>query len=316
MAPDDQQQAVVEPQAPEAPSQDDQEWEAAAQDFKAEAGLKPEEAKPNEDAKVPKDPETPATPGAEDNKPPEGEATLEEQAAEATPQDTTIRDQRAIQRELLEDQKAMRDDIRKEMFADLDKKNQLVDADGDPITKPEDLLAIINPNTKKPFTLTQATAYLLQWRQKTDDEINEAEKQIEQIAETQLSIKDQADNVLAKYSGLLKEKPELGKALWESYAETLEKNEDSGIIIRAPQSLEKFADIALKGHQEAFEARQAAAQAPAPTPEQVQQEEKQKEVIKKQTRSDREDIFSGGKTETMDEEEKEWAKVAKEHYEG
>lgn len=319
MAPDDQQPTVVEPQTPEAPSQDDQEWEAAAQDYKAEAGLKPEEKKPNEDPKVPKDPETPATPGAEDNKSPEGEANPEEAVAAPAPQDTTIRDQRAVQREILEDQRVMKEDIRKEMFADLEKENQLVDSDGDPINKPEDLLGIVNPNTKEPFTLAEATAYLLQWRQSADAKINEAEKQIEQIADTQLSVKDQAENVLTKYGELLKEKPELGKALWDQYEATLEKNEESGIIIKAPVSLEKLADLALGPHQEALEARKAAQPATpapvAPTAEELAEQAKQKDAEKKQTRSDRADIIGGGKTETMDEEEKEWAKVAKEHYE-
>lgn len=318
MTPTDQP-VVAEPTVtPEAPSQDDQEWEQAAQDFKSEAGLKEEEKKPNEDPKVQKDPENPLAPGAEATTPPEGEPTAPEAAPQPTPQDTAVRDQRAIQRELLEDQKAMRDDIREKMFADLDTKNQLVDSDGDPITKPEDLLNIVNQNTGEAFTLAEATAYLLQWRQTRDSEIDAAEKTIEEVAEIQLSIKDQADNVLAKYSELLKDQPELGKELWESYAETLEKNEDTGIITKAPQSLERFADIALKGHQAAFEARKAAATATplAPTAEEVQEDEKQKQVVKKQKRSDREDIVSGGKTETMDAEEKEWAKAAKELYEG
>jgi len=312
MAPDDQQ-VVAEPAVtPEVPSQDDQEWEQAAQDFKSEVGIK-EEAKPNEAPKVQEDSKTPAEGGAEAVTPPEGDLAPEA-TPEPTPQDTTVRDQRAIQREIIEDQKAMKEDIRNEMFKDA--APQLLDKDGDPINAPEDLLKIINPNTGEPFTAQEATAYFLQWRMDADKKVEDVEKQIEQIADVQLSIKDQADNVLTKYGALLKEKPELGKMLWDTYAETLEKNEESGIITRAPQSLERFADIALSGHQEAFEARQAAAQPPAPTPEAVQQQEKQKEVVKKQTRSDREDIFSGGKTETMDAEEKEWAKAAKEHYEG
>lgn len=303
----------------------DQEWEQAGQDFISEhAPAKPEEKKaeqtPSEQKPAEKD-------GENEQKPAEGaEKTTEtqtdtddkksdeEQGAgddskkkdeSAEPDDSAAtREARATQREIEADQRAMQEDIRKEMFSDM--PTELKDADGDPIRTVEDVQRLINPSTKKPFTKEEATAWLLTAQQHLEKEIGKTDKQIEQIAEVNITIRDEADNIRTKYKELLGEVPGLFKKVWGEYQKTLTTDEKSGIITKAPVSLEQFFDVALAPYAERAE-------------ELAKQDEndskKAQETRKNNDQSDRTDITSGGKSDTMDPEEKEWAEAGKKYYE-
>lgn len=313
--------------APEAPAADvelseEDEWAAASADFAQDKGIKAEEVKENPgdtDKPAATGPDGDAKPGDDPNKaakpadaPAADDAKKDTPAAPADQSDPTLRDQRTIQRELAEDQKSTREDIRKEMFGDV--KTQLEDADGDPINTIQDVQKLQNPNTGKPFTYEEAALYLLQAQNHLTKTIQDAEAQIEQIADVNLSLKDEADNVSSKYGAMLKAMPRLQKQLWSEYEKTLIKDEKSGIITKAPVSLERFYDVSLAGYIKLAEQMQATADAQEQAGKQVAQA--QSTVQRVQTRSDRADIFGGGKTDTTDPEEAEWAKVAKQHYEG
>lgn len=313
----------TEPVAPATPAPDTStaEWENAAKDFAIDKGLQPSEpAKPTEPAEPAKPEEKPAeaTPAVPDNETPEQKAEREKKEAEAKPaEEPAPRDEvasraRSAQREMAAERQALAEDIRKELFSDV--KNELLDSDGDPIRTVADVMKLVNPNTGKPFTSDEATMYLFEAQKHLDQTMASVEKQVEQIAETNLSLKDQSDNVLAKYGDLLKSMPGLRDQIWAEFSKTLEKDEKSGIITKAPVSLENFYDIALQPWAkmsqklEADEAANAAAEA--------EKAKQQEEINQKKTQSDRGDIFSAGKSDTMDPEEKEWANAAKQYYEG
>jgi hypothetical protein len=284
-------------QAPVVDATEDKEWEQAAEDFSK--GVDPIEKK-----EEPKDDKVQEDGGKDDTEPketPEEKAEAEKPKEEPKVEDNpVIREQRAVQREIAEDQKAMKEDIRKEMFGDV--PTQLLDADGDPIRTIADMQKLLNPNTQKPFTEEEAAAYLFQAQKHLEEQLKEVEQKVDSIAEVNLSIKDQSDNVRTKYGGLLNAMPDLRKAVWAEFEKTLKKDEKSGIIIEAPVSLERFYDIALQPY-----ANYAAKLKKEDAQRQAEEDKKQQS----QDKTDRTDIFSGGKSDTKDAEEKEWEAAAK-----
>jgi hypothetical protein len=225
----------------------------------------------------------------------------------------TVRETRAIQREYAAEEKAMRDDIRKELFDGV--TNTIYDADGDPVRTIEDVMKLTNPVTKttelpegRPFTQDEAAAWLLQAQQYKNQTVATVEKQIEEIAETNLSLKDQVENIREKYGEFLKTHPDIRDEIWAEYKETMTTDAKTGYITKAPVNMERFYDVSLKGHiqTETQLADKTAAEQAA---------EKAKEETKKvQTRTDREDIFSAGKSDTGSKEDNEWSKAADAYY--
>lgn len=238
------------------------------------------------------------------------EAADEAAEAENGAPDTTAISARVAAREAAQAVEAVKSDIRTKMFAEV--PQVLQDADGDPIKSIDDVVKLINPRTKEPFTEEEAASWLLSAQQQFNQNLTQVEKQIDQIAEVQVDLKDQADMLTYEYGELLKEMPELQEQLWTEYEKTLVKDEKSGIIIKAPVSLSNFYKLALKPYvdlaaklegdavakTEADEAAAAKATADA-------------EAAKRQKRQDRSDIYGGGKTDTQTEDEKEWGAAAK-----
>lgn len=246
--------------------------------------------------------ETPEQKAEREKKEAEDAKAAEE--AKAKEDDPTYRNQRAVQREIAADNRAMRDDIRKQMFSET--SAQLEDADGDPIRTPQDVMKLMNPNTKKPFTEEEATVWLFQAQKHLEEQLVDTDKQIDQIADASIMVRDEADTIRTRYAELLKNIPELFKSVWTEYAKTLTTDEKTEIITKAPVSLEKFFDIALKPYADRAE-------------ELGKQDEedakKNKKTERTNTQSDRSDIIPGGKSDTMDAEEKEWEEAAKVVYE-
>lgn len=220
--------------------------------------------------------------------------------AQAKEDDPTYRDQRAVQREIVADSRAMRDDVRKQMFSEV--PTQLEDADGDLIRTPQDVMKLMNPNTKKPFTEEEATIWLFQAQKHLEEQLANTDKQIDAIADANIMIRDEADTIRTRYAELLKNMPELFKSVWTEYAKTLTTDEKTEVITKAPVSLEKFFDIALKPYADRAEEL---------SKQDEEDAKKNKKTERTNTQSDRSDIIPGGKSDTMDAEEKEWDAAAK-----
>ena len=319
----------VEPASPTEPAQPsinhDQEWDSAASQFAADKGINPGEPaikkeENNEPTKPIQDPEkTPETPpNSADSKSAEKQPEAKSgDDADKKPDDESkpvevqdnpaVREARMIQRGAAEERTLIAEDVRKELFGDV--KDELTDADGDPIRTVEDAMKLMNPNTGKPLTQDEATIYLFEAQRALEKELATVDKQVEEIAEINLSLKDQGDNIRVKYGDILEAMPDLRDQLWAEFSKTLEKDEKTGIITKAPVSLERFYELALAPHVkylQKLEAEEKEAQEKA--------EKARQELQKKQVQSDRTDIVSGGKSDTMDPEEREWAEAAKEHY--
>ena len=201
----------------------------------------------------------------------------------------------------------------------------MVDADGDPIKSIDDVMKLQNPRTRQAFTEEEAGMWLLSAQQQFNQNLANTEKQIEQIADVTLAIKDEADSVAYEYGELLKAMPELRDEIWADYQETLQKDPKSGIIIKAPISLSKFYARQLKPYvDKALSLEDVTPPAPTPpaagtsaapakaAPANPAAAQTAAEAAKAAKRADRSDIYSGGKTDVADPEADEWADAAKE----
>lgn len=216
---------------------------------------------------------------------------------------TAARDARVAARESAQQVEAVKADVREKMFANT--PQVLQDADGDPIRVIEDVMKLVNPRTNEPFTEEEAGMWLISAQQKFNQNLAQMEKQIDDIADVNVDLKDQADAISEVYGELLKAMPDLQKSLWTEYEKTLVKDSTSNIITKAPVSLKNFYDIQLKPYQKLAEQLENQEDAKLVQEQQVAEEEK-----KKKERADRSDIYGGGNVNTMDEEEKGWSEAA------
>lgn len=309
----------VEPSPEEAAqAAEDKEWDDAEDELFPGIKSAKKKGEKDEPAKSGKDAKTPETPKPPENETPEQKAAREAKEAEdagsesdepAEP-DTTSRDARIAARESAQQLETVKSDVREQMFKDT--PQVLQDADGDPIKSIEDVMRLINPRTGEAFTEEEAGMWLLSAQQQFNQNIANIDKQIEQIAEVNMDIKDQADAVGYRYGELLKEMPELRDSLWVEYEKTLVKDDGTGIITKAPVSLESFYNMALKPYVDLADKLEAdaATQNPQETPEAKAKVEADAEEAKKKARQDRSDIYGGGKVEDMDDDDKEWSDAA------
>lgn len=228
--------------------------------------------------------------------------------------DSSAREARAAARQSAEQTKAVAADVRTKMFAEL--PDQLQDADGDPIHTIEDVQKLMNPRTGEAFTEEEAGMWLLSAQQKFNLQRATTEKQIEQITDTNVALKDEADYITEKYAEVLKDEA-LRDKLWAQYEKTLVKDEASGVIIKAPVSLEEFYEIALSPRMEvAQKATETAAAAEAAAEAATAAEAKKvadAETARQQTRADRSDIYAPPvDPKVVDKEADEWGAAAKE----
>lgn len=297
-------------------------WGDAEANFLADKGIKPEAKDPANEGK-PNDPNKPADPAANadaskggeadpakkpaddaENADPNKDKNLEQQPDEGAPQ----REARALQRELEADTTAVRQDVKKELYPDYNE--DILDDQGKPMKTPRDVMNHINPNTGKRFTEEEATAWLFAAQKHKDKERNEMVERVEHIADVMITQRDEADVIRSKYGKLLAKMPDLRKEVWADYRQTLVIDKQSGLIVDAPVSLQRFFERALKPYADyaaQLEADAATKTPPKPT---------QTDAERKQIQADRGDITSTGTGSTMDEEEQGWADAAKKHYEG
>lgn len=296
-------------------SEDDKEWENALEDFSpADNSKQGDDSKKtddiDDDSKKTDNDDGKQDDGTSDDKKDSEEKDSDNKPDQPKEEDLSanrsLRESRALQRESMADEKAMKEDIRSEMFSDVD--NVLKDADGDPIKTIEDVQKLVNPRTQQLFTEEEAAMWLLAAQKNLNETIEQNEKMVEEIADTNLSLKDQADNIREKYGELLKSMPDLAKEVQDAFFDTLIKDEKTGIITKAPVSLEKFYDTALRGYVKLAEQMEAKAEADAKAGKLKQENEKL------HTRSDREDIYSNSGQDDLSKEDKEWASAAKAVY--
>lgn len=321
-------------------------WDQAGLDFLSDHGAEPdkrseeqgaidESTKPKEgeeDKSAPKanpeDKKPDEKPGASNDSGAQGEGTEgkpgeggegEIPKLEGTPpptQEQTERDRRRTLLELDADRKEIASEVRKEMFSDVPAR--LEDADGDPIESIGDVMRLQNPRTGKPFTAEEASQWLMQAQRHVEKRQEEVSQKVEKIVEVNLNIREQADAVKSKYGELLAHMPKLRASVWQQYQATLQKDEKSEIITGAPVSMETFYDTVLAPYMRQVENMKKEAAAEETRKAEAEQRKKEAEEKKKRDQGDRGDVFSTRtKIEDIsDPEEKEWAKAAKDYYEG
>lgn len=246
------------------------------------------------DAKKPGDPKQPAD-GSEE---------------EAGAPEPTGLDARLAARQVERTRQEFRNDVRDKMFPDM--PTELRDRDGDPIRSIEDVMQLLNPNTGQRFTEEEAGQWFLHAQQSFNRELSNAQKQVDDIAEVHLDLKDQADTIKYRYGELLKALPEVADQVIQAYMETLVRDEKSGVITKAPLSMEKFYDIALKPYTELAQylEEQGSQQTPGAPAQPAVDPAKQRQ----QERADRSDIYGGSQPDLGDDEDKEWASAAKSYF--
>lgn len=315
-------QPAVEPATPTAEdatqNADDQEWADAHENEFKDRVKKDEPAKPKEGTEA-------AKTGSEvptDEKADEGQGDdngAKQQGEDGTPANadsaaTAARQARNAARESAEQVKTFSNDVREKMFSTV--PEQVQDAEGRPIKTLEDVQNYINPQTKEAFTEEEAAYWLMNAQQQLRETKADTDKQIEDIAQVNIRIKDEADVINSKYETYLKENPDIRKSLWAQYAKTLTVDEASGVITKAPVSLEEFYELALEPRVAAAQPKPAASVAtPTQTPEQVAATEAAAKVeadkARQQKRADRSDVYMPPTDPNLDPEEKEWADAHK-----
>lgn len=349
-APQDQGNSAPQNNTPPAPSEDD-EWTAAEANFAIDKGnvtpVKREDNNANGNKQVQSNTDANADPnavngssktgqeGADDNNSGKkvgndddgknGEGAGDSDNGQAAKTEENADDNNRgeytppTRAEIEADRKQTMDEVREQLYPDLE--TELTDADGEPIKSIEDVMKLRNPNTGKAFTETEAAAWLLKAQQHLNKQVQEAQAEVERVAEVHLSLKEQAARIRDKYGALLEANPNgIREKVYASYQRTLKLDEKSKLILDAPVSMEEHYEAMLEPYE------RLAAQMEANTDKQEQnqqtqqnqktQQQQQVQQTKQTSRSDRQDIIGGGKTNTKDPEEAEWEQAAKAYYEG
>jgi len=277
-------------------------WGQAQKDFLEDKGVEsPAPTQTEPPAKEtpetpPEEPATPETPPEETPEtPPEGQ---EEQPAPEV-------DEVQARREAEAETEAVRNDIRENLFSHVPR--EIVDKEGDVIRTVEDVMQRINPQTGEAFTEQEANFWLLSAQNKIDKGINEAEKEVERLVDLHNSIHEDLGYITSKYADLIKADPARMKEIYSEWKQSLEVNAEHQIITKAPVSLRRTFDLALKGDLKLATENQARAEAEAKA---------QKDQSRKQDHSDRSDVTAFGKsTAILDDLEAGWDKAARDYYE-
>lgn len=320
--------APAVPDAPVIPAADDgklsdeekaeaDEWDKAADDiFPGIHETKEEDKKPDEPAKPVETSKTPEAPKDGENgaKPPEPGAKKPDEAAmdkdsETEPAEPTDASARLTAREQQAEVDAVKSDIRERMFAN--QPTELKAGDGTLLDSPDKVMQFKNPATGEAFTREEATLWLNQAERELTKSVAETNQRVNEITDTNLNLKDQADVVNFQYGELLRAMPELRSKLWAEYEKTLEKDSKSGIITKAKVSLQSFYEAALEPYAELGRKLESdEANKTAATTQATEQAKKDAEAAKQQRRTDRSDIYGPGKVDTQTEDDKEWAAAA------
>ncbi len=303
----------------QAEAADAAEWDSAFDKFDSEKGLEKESTKEDVESENSLEPGEKEHEAADEEKEEEANKADDNEADEAAEREAreraqAAREARAIQRETLVEAESMQNDIVEQMFKDKDGK--LYDADGDEIRTIEDVMGLRNPNTGKNFTEEEAATWLIRASQSVQREREEALAMAKTYAEVNLTIKDEADTIKDKYGEFLADPKNhaLRDEVLQDYLNTLVVDEESGIVTKAPVSMVRFYDRALKPYVDAQNSISSAEEARKQA--EADAEKARKEAEAARTRSDREDIFDRGTSgrDTLSKEEQEWADVEKSYY--
>jgi hypothetical protein len=285
---------------------DEKEWDDA-EDELFPKGENNEPAEPKEAVKKEGEGETPG----EAKKPDEESDNPDETPKTEVPQSDAARDARLAARAAAQEVEAVKADVIEKLFANV--PTELVDVDGDPIRTVQDVMARINPKTGEAFTENEAEVWLLSAKQQFATQQGELQSRAAQIAEVNVNIKDEADSVNSKYHEILEANPDLRAELWAAFDKTLIKDPETGIIIDMPVSLEMFYGTALKPYATVAANTAANEKAAAEAAEaEAAKAKAEEEAARHKKRTDRSDIYAGGKTDTLTSEDKEWAEAEKE----
>jgi len=241
--------------------------------------------------------------GSEEKTDPNDDENLEQQNDNSAQNDAA--NYRKVQKEIEADNEAMQADVKKELYPEW--SDDILDADGDPIKTPRDVMGLTNPATGKRFTEEEATAWLFAAQKHKDQQRAEMQERVAQVSDVMIEQRDQADQVKSKYGELLAKLPELRKEIFADYKATLVVDKETGLITNAPVSMYKFFERALRPYEQYVKQIQSEATTKKAT---------QTDAERKQTHQDREDIHSASGGSITDPEEEGWAKAAKEYYEG
>lgn len=250
----------------------------------------------------------------------------ENEAESAEPTDAISR---LSQREQQQAVDYMQNDVRSKMFVEQNEQGQsilraedgtvyhldqsgkaiLADKDGDPLDSLDKVMSHINPSTGRPFTEEEAGMWLLQAQAKLREDVSNIGSRINDIAQTNLTLKDEADIINYQFGALLRHPDfkDVRDNLWTQYQKTLTVDPKTGVIVKAPVSMEQFYKTALEPY--ARMGRQLANQQ-AQQVQQQQQQQEQAQTAKQQRRADRSDIYGGGKTDMRTDDTKEWDAAA------
>lgn len=322
-------QGTTDADAQTANDAEDQEWDAAlngfltdksaempdSKDYDADAGKEELEKGDSEDDSEKDDSKKTDEEGDE-----EGQNNSER---ESTEDDTnrSIREQRAAHREIAADEEAMREDVIKTLYPDMD--DTLRDADGDPIRSIDDAMKLLDPRTGEPFTEEAAAQFLIAAQGQLSRQNEENRKEAERVAQINIDLRDAADDIREKYGDLLNHKPEgseatLGQLIMSEYRKTLKTHEGTDVIVEAPVSIKTFFDTVMAPYAQMTSQQKAeqTAQEAAKTEAESKAEKLEKENRRLRTRFDRDDIFSrdSDRDDSMSQEDKEWAQAVKEVY--
>jgi hypothetical protein len=322
------QPATPAPEAPKQPTAeeaadkaDSDEWDNAADEVfpgvrstqKKEPG-KDEPAKPEKTAEEiaaeaanPTDKKSDEEQGAGDD--------TEAKDAEAK-QAAAARDARQLARQTEQQLTAMKTDVRAKVFPNV--PTELQDAAGDPIRTVEDVMLLKDPATGEAFTREAAQNWFNQAQAQFKEQLGKVDAAVAEISNVNLTLKDEADYVNETYGELLKADDALRVRIWAEYEKTLTKDPETGIITKAPVSLQSFYDIALKPYADAAKkAKEDAAAAAAPTPPATPApaadggQSQTPPATRDQKRTDRSDIYAPNNKPAEDSEDKEWGDAAR-----
>lgn len=256
----------------------------------------------------PEDETTTTTTTLDPSETPEQKVQREQREAEAATKlgdgdedeapDQSFRTSRQTAREAARQVEEVATDVRTKMYADAPKVLQ--DKDGDPITSIQDVMGLVDPNTGEGFTEERAAIWLLAAQQKFNLNLEAQDKEINQIAETLVDLKDQADTINYEYGELLKSMPELRDQVWAEYQKTLIKDPGTDIITNAPVSMKNFYEMTLQPYVKLAESLEAQAESKLAT------EKAETDAQKLRNRDDRSDIFGRNDTKELDDDDKEW----------
>lgn len=229
----------------------------------------------------------------------------EDEEADRGESEAARREYRVAQRDYSKQLETAKNTVREQLYADVPK--ELQDKDGNPIKSIEDVMQYINPVTQETFTQEDATAWLSAQQQELNKSLDATDKEIEQIADLNLDLRDQMDSINDRYGELFKADPMLRNKIADKFEKTLKFKGE--VIVDSPLNMEEFFDDMLAPYVELGQRLESEAETKQREADEAEKRRKDEEKDRKrQRRSDRSDVFGGGDgdIDTRSDDDKEW----------